>query len=76
MPTFIEPTDVRYDARSRALIQMRAAFSGYYCGRYEIVSSGAMVGLLPRWAVSSRHHLRAVPTAKSSRTGKDHLDSD
>ncbi|MEE6282913.1 ester cyclase [Georgenia sp. MJ170] len=86
MPTFIEPTDTRYDERSRALIhigrdaiaqenpvalreyfsedfsfhgpgaemdfaqleaffaQMRTAFSDYYCERYEIVSSGSLVG--------------------------------
>jgi len=86
MPDFIEPDDIRYDERSRALVsigriaiaqenpsalrdyfsqnfafhspdgdldfdgleiffgQMRAAFSGYYCERYEIVSSGLLIG--------------------------------
>ena len=86
MSKFIEPDDVRYDERSRALVQvgrdaiaqenpavlreyfsetftfhgpgveldfrgleiffaqMRAAFSGFYCERYEIVSSGSLVG--------------------------------
>lgn len=86
MPNFIEPDDIRYDERFRALIsigrvaiaqknpealreyfsedfefhgpdgdlefagletffgQMRDAFSGYYCERYEIVSSGSLVG--------------------------------
>ncbi|GAB3603476.1 hypothetical protein GCM10027586_06560 [Kineococcus gypseus] len=86
MSQFIEPTDTRYDERSRALVQvgrdaiaredpavlrecfsegfrfhgpgveldfsgletffarMRSAFSGFYCERYDIVSSGDLVG--------------------------------
>lgn len=86
MSHFIEPGDVRYDERARALVrigqeaiarenptalreyfrtdfrfhgpggdmgfseletffgQMRAAFTGYYCERYEIVSSGPLIG--------------------------------
>lgn len=86
MSEFIEPDDLRYDERSRALItvgreaiarenpavlrayfsldyqfhgpdgdldytgletffgQMRAAFTGYYCERYEIVSAGSLIG--------------------------------
>lgn len=37
-------TEFDFDALESFFAQMRAAFTGYYCERYEIVSSGALIG--------------------------------